>query len=284
MTDDDQRTTTPGTRTDAGDATAPPAPPLLVARGLTRTFTMPRRSPLQPGPVRHALIDADLDVGAGESVALIGESGSGKSTLVRLLLALDTATAGTVTFDGHAVTPGRASGLRWLRRQTGIVMQDPFSSLDPRMRVGDTVAEPLRALRVEGDHRAMTAEVLERVGLSPADVDAWPHEFSGGQRQRIALARAIVHRPRLLIGDEPMSALDVTVRAQILTLLRELRDDLGLSLLLVSHDIGLVQHLADRVAVLQSGRVVEQGPTDEVLRHPRHAYTRSLIDSVPTLD
>jgi len=266
------------------DRTTAPAPPLLVASGLTRTFTLPRRSPFRPGPVRHALVDADLEVAAGESVALIGESGSGKSTLVRLLLALDRATSGTVTFDGRTVAPDRASRLRWLRRQTGIVLQDPYASLDPRMRVGDTVAEPLRALRVEGDHDRLVAEMLERVGLSAHDAEAWPHEFSGGQRQRIALARALVHRPRLLIGDEPMSALDVTVRAQILELLRELRDERGLSLLLVSHDIGLVQHLADRVAVLRDGHIVEQGPTDDVLRRPRHDYTRTLVDSVPTLD
>lgn len=266
------------------DRTTDAAPPLLVARGLTRTFTLPRRSPFQPGPVRHALVDADLEVAAGESVALIGESGSGKSTLVRLLLALDRATSGTVTFDGRPVAPDRASRLRWLRRQTGIVLQDPFSSLDPRMRVGDTIAEPLRALGVDGDHDRLVAEMLDRVGLAPGDAEAWPHEFSGGQRQRIALARALVHGPRLLIGDEPMSALDVTVRAQILELLRELRDERGLALLLVSHDIGLVQHLADRVAVLRDGRIVEQGATDDVLRRPQHAYTRTLVDSVPTLD
>ena len=267
-----------------GAGQAPVVAPLLVGQGLTRTFTLPRRSPFQPGPVRHALVDADLAVGAGESVALIGESGSGKSTLVRLLLALDAPTAGTVTFDGRTVEPARASRLRWFRRETGVVLQDPYSSLDPRMRVGDTVAEPLQHLRVAGDHRAMVAEVLGRVGLEPQDAERWPHELSGGQRQRVALARAVVHRPRLLVGDEPMSALDVTVRAQIIDLLRELRADLGLSLLLVSHDIGLVQHLADRVSVLRDGRVVEQGTTDDVLRRPQHEYTRSLVASVPTID
>jgi len=273
-----------GSTDAARGASGPTASPLLSGRGLTRTFRLPRRSPFQPGPVRHALVDADLDVGPGESVALIGESGSGKSTLVRLLLALDRPTDGAVTFDGRPVEPGRAAQLRWFRRQTGVVLQDPYSSLDPRMRVGDTVAEPLRHLHVAGDHRALVAEVLERVGLDAADAERWPHEFSGGQRQRIALARAVVHRPRLLVGDEPMSALDVTVRAQIIELLRELRTDLGLSLLLVSHDIGLVQHLADRVAVLRDGRVVEQGATDDVLRRPQHEYTRSLIASVPTID
>ena len=274
--------TRPGSLSDEPGEQA--AGPLLRGRGLTRTFTLPRRSPFQPGPVRHALIDADLDVGAGESVALIGESGSGKSTLVRLLLALDSPSAGSVTFDGRPVAPGRAAGLRWFRRQTGVVLQDPYSSLDPRMLVGDTVAEPLRHLGVPGDHPAMVGDVLERVGLGRRDAERWPHELSGGQRQRVALARAVVHGPRLLVGDEPMSALDVTVRAQILGLLQELRDDLGLSLLLVSHDIGLVQHLADRVAVLRDGSIVEQGATDDVLRRPRHPYTQSLVAAVPTID
>jgi ABC-type glutathione transport system ATPase component len=276
-------TAEPSPAAAAAAAAAAPAEPLLSGRGLSRTFTLPRRSPFQPGPVRHALVDADLDVGRGESVALIGESGSGKSTLVRLLLALDRPTTGTVTFDGREVRPDRASRLRWLRRRTGVVLQDPYSSLDPRMRIGDVVAEPLRLLHVPGDHRRMVAEVLDRVGLDPRSVDLWPHELSGGQRQRVALARAVVHGPDLLVGDEPMSALDVTVRAQILRLLAELRRDLGLSLLIVSHDVGLVQHLSDRVAVLQGGRIVEQGATADVLGRPQHPYTRQLIASVPTL-
>jgi ABC-type glutathione transport system ATPase component len=276
-------TAEPSPAAAAAAAAAAPAEPLLSGRGLSRTFTLPRRSPFQPGPVRHALVDADLDVGRGESVALIGESGSGKSTLVRLLLALDRPTTGTVTFDGREVRPDRASRLRWLRRRTGVVLQDPYSSLDPRMRIGDVAAEPLRLLHVPGDHRRMVAEVLDRVGLDPRSVDLWPHELSGGQRQRVALARAVVHGPDLLVGDEPMSALDVTVRAQILGLLAELRRDLGLSLLIVSHDVGLVQHLSDRVAVLQGGRIVEQGVAADVLGRPQHPYTRQLIASVPTL-
>nr|WP_239452049.1 ATP-binding cassette domain-containing protein [Frondihabitans sp. PAMC 28766] len=237
-----------------------------------------------PGVVRHALVDASLTVGEGESVGLIGESGSGKSTLVRILLALDAASAGTVSFDGQPVRPGRARDLRWLRRQTGIVLQDPYASLDPRMRAFDIVAEPLQALHVEGDHRALVTSMLDRVGLGTWSLDRYPHEFSGGQRQRIALARALVHRPRLLVGDEPLSALDVTVRAQILTLLAELRDEMGLSLLIVSHDLGLVNHLSDRVAVMQGGRIVEQGSTHQVLHAPQHDYTRRLIAAVPTLD
>lgn len=262
--------------------------PLLEARGVGRDFVLPRQSLFTPGAVRHAVVDASLAVGVGESVGLIGESGSGKSTLVRILLALDRASAGTVTFDSRPVEPGRARDLRWLRRQTGIVLQDPYSSLDPRMRVLDIVAEPLRALDVPGDHRALVLAELDRVGLAAGAFDAlldrYPHEFSGGQRQRIAIARALVHSPRLLVGDEPLSALDVTVRAQILELLASLRDERGLALLIVSHDLGLVNHLSDRVAVMKGGRIVEQGPTHDVLHAPTHEYTRRLIAAVPTLD
>jgi ABC-type glutathione transport system ATPase component len=257
---------------------------LLEATGVSRDFVLPRRSLFTPGAVRHAVVDASLRVDVGESVGLIGESGSGKSTLVRLLLALDSPTAGTISFDSRPVVPGPASRLRWLRRETGIVLQDPYSSLDPRMRVLDIVAEPLRALAVAGDHGALVRGILDRVGLTGDILDRYPHEFSGGQRQRIALARALVHSPRLLVGDEPLSALDVTVRAQILELLRELRDGLGLSLLTVSHDLGLVNHLSDRVAVMHSGRIVEQGATHEVLHAPKDDYTKRLIQAVPTLD
>ncbi|RKR73759.1 ATP-binding cassette domain-containing protein [Frondihabitans australicus] len=256
---------------------------LLAGSGIGRDFTLPRQSLFTPGAVRHAVVDASLEVGDGETVGLIGESGSGKSTLVRILLALDTPTTGRVQFDGRPVAPGRAGALRWFRRQTGVVLQDPYASLDPRMRVFDTVREPLRALDVPGSHRALVAEMLDRVGLPSAAADRYPHEFSGGQRQRIALARALVHGPRLLVGDEPLSALDVTVRAQILQLLRELRDERGLAMLIVSHDLGLVNHLADRVAVMRAGRIVEQGATEAVLRAPKDPYTRALIAAVPTL-
>ncbi|ROQ41333.1 peptide/nickel transport system ATP-binding protein [Frondihabitans sp. PhB188] len=258
--------------------------PLLVGIGIGRDFVLPRQTLFTPGVVRHAVVDASLSVGVGESVGLIGESGSGKSTLVRILLALDRATAGTVEFDGRPIAPGTASSLRWFRRQTGVVLQDPYASLDPRMRVLDIVSEPLRALDIPGNHTATVIETLDRVGLTMAVLDRYPYEFSGGQRQRIALARALVHGPRLLVGDEPLSALDVTVRAQILELLAELRDEMGLALLIVSHDLGLVDHLADRVAVMNGGRIVEQGATSDVLRSPQDPYTQKLIAAVPTLD
>ncbi|MET0297346.1 MAG: ATP-binding cassette domain-containing protein [Microbacterium sp.] len=260
-------------------------PVLLRARGLTRRYRSPRTTLFERPTSTTALDDADLDVREGSAVGIIGESGSGKSTLVRLLLALDSPTAGTVEFDGRSVDgAARAKDLHWLRRETGIVFQDPYASLDPRMSVGRIVAEPLWALDIEGDRRARVREVLDDVGLEPAMADRFPHEFSGGQRQRIALARAIVHRPRLLIGDEPLSALDVTVRAQILALLGELRARDGLTLVMVSHDIGVVQNLCDEVVVMKDGRIVEEGPTEKVLLTPQVAYTRRLLASIPAID
>lgn len=261
------------------------AGPLISARGLTRRYRV-RGGGI--GAARRetvALDDVDIDVRAGSAMGIIGESGSGKSTLVRLLLGLDTPSAGTVTIDGRPVD-ARASArrLHWLRRRTGIVFQDPYASLDPRMSVGRIIAEPLWALGVDGDRRARVHEVLADVGLDSGAADRYPHEFSGGQRQRIALARAIVHRPGILVGDEPLSALDVTVRAQILDVLRELRRRDGLTLLLVSHDIGVVQNLCDEVVVMTEGRIVEEGPTEKVLLQPQAAYTRRLLASVPVID
>ncbi|MDE0547257.1 ABC transporter ATP-binding protein [Microbacterium sp. C7(2022)] len=258
---------------------------LLSARGLTRRFSSPRPSLFARGGETTALDDADVDVREGSALGVIGESGSGKSTLVRLLLGLDVPSAGSVTFDGRPVDArSSARSLHWLRRQTGIVFQDPYASLDPRMNIGRIVSEPLWALGFDGDRRARVADVLVDVGLDADMVDRYPHEFSGGQRQRIALARALVHRPRLLVGDEPLSALDVTVRAQILELLVKLRARDGLTLLMVSHDIGVVQNLCDDVIVMTEGRIVEEGPTEKVLWEPQTAYTRRLLASIPVID
>ncbi|MET0812114.1 MAG: ATP-binding cassette domain-containing protein [Microbacterium sp.] len=257
---------------------------LLTARGLSRVYRSPGASFGRP-VLTTALEDADIDVAEGSAVGIIGESGSGKSTLVRLLLGLDAPSSGTVSFDGRRVdAAASARSLHWLRRETGIVFQDPYASLDPRMSVGRIVGEPLWALGIEGDRRARVREVLEDVGLEASMADRFPHEFSGGQRQRIALARAIVHRPRVLVGDEPLSALDVTVRAQILALLGELRERDGLTLIMVSHDIGVVQNLCDEVVVMKDGRIVEEGPTEKVLLQPQVAYTRRLLASIPTID
>jgi ABC-type glutathione transport system ATPase component len=258
---------------------------LIRARGLTRRYPGPRTRLFGAREHTTALEDADIDVREGSAVGIIGESGSGKSTLVRLLLALDAPNEGSVEFDGRPLDPSAPPrSLHWLRRQTGMVFQDPYASLDPRMSVGRIVGEPLWALGIEGDRRARVREVLEDVGLEADMAERFPHEFSGGQRQRIAIARAIAHRPRVLVGDEPLSALDVTVRAQILELLSELRTRDGMTLLLVSHDIGVVQNLCDDVVVMKDGRIVEEGPTEKVLLQPQVSYTRRLLASIPVID
>lgn len=256
--------------------------PIIRAAGLGRTHPAPR-----PQRSTTALEPTDLAVEEGGSLGIIGESGSGKSTLVRLLLGLDRPTSGTVEVAGRAVDArASARSLRWLRRMTGIVFQDPYASLDPRMGVGGIVAEPLRALGLEpdaGSRRDRVRRALESVGLDADAARRFPHEFSGGQRQRIALARAIVHRPRILVGDEPLSALDVTVRARIIELLRGLRAETGMTLVMVSHDIGVVQSLCERVVVMHDGRVVEEGRTADVLRAPQDPYTARLLAAIPTL-
>lgn len=258
--------------------------PLLRARELTRRHRNPPTRLFGHATHTVALDGVDLDVAEGDALGIIGESGSGKSTLIRLLLALDRPTRGTVEFDGRIVDArARARALRWLRRDTGVVFQDPYASLDPRMSVGRIVGEPLWALGIDGDRRARVRDVLTAVGLDAAAADRYPHEFSGGQRQRIALARAIVHRPRVLVGDEPLSALDVTVRAQILEVFARLRHDEGMTLLLVSHDIGVVQNLCTRVAVMKDGQIVEEGATASVLTTPSAEYTRRLLAAIPTI-
>lgn len=258
---------------------------LISARGLSKRYRVRTAGPGAPRRETVALDDVDVDVRSGSALGIIGESGSGKSTLVRLLLGLDTPSSGTITIDGRPVDArASARSLHWLRRRTGIVFQDPYASLDPRMSVGRIVGEPLWALDIPGDRRARVREVLSDVGLDADAAERYPHEFSGGQRQRIALARAIAHRPAILVGDEPLSALDVTVRAQILEVLRRLRAEQGMTLLLVSHDIGVVQNLCDDVVVMTEGRIVEEGPTEKVLLQPQAAYTRRLLASVPVID
>lgn len=257
---------------------------LVRAEALTRRHRTPPTRLFAKPAVTTALDAVDLALEEGHALGVIGESGSGKSTLVRLLLGLDKPTSGSVHIDGREVdASASARSLRWLRRETGIVFQDPYASLDPRMSVGRIVGEPLWALGIAGDRRARVREVLTQVGLDGAAADRFPHEFSGGQRQRIALARAIAHRPRILVGDEPLSALDVTVRAQILGLFDRLRQDEGMTIIMVSHDIGVVQNLCDRVVVMKDGRIVERGETASVLRTPRADYTRALLAAIPSI-
>jgi peptide/nickel transport system ATP-binding protein len=257
--------------------------PLLVADGVHRTFRLPRTSLLGPRGERRALRGVDLAVEPGGSIGIVGESGSGKSTLVRILLGLDRATAGEVRFRGAPIAPGAPRRLRSFRREAQVVLQDPLSSLDPRMTVDSIIREPLVCLGVEGDHHRRVREVLGAVGLEPSMRTRYPHEFSGGQQQRIAIARAIAPRPTILVGDEPVSALDVTVRIQILDLLRQLADQYALSLVLVSHDLGVVRYLCDDVVVLRDGEIVERGASADVFRAPSHPYTAALLRAVPRL-
>ncbi|MDX3074211.1 ABC transporter ATP-binding protein [Streptomyces sp. MI02-7b] len=237
------------------------------------------------GSTADAVRDVSLAVEAGESLALVGESGAGKTTLMRLLLGLSRPTVGSVHFDGAGLTLRDREQMRRFRRSVQCVFQDPYSSLDPRRRVGAIVAEPLRSLGIDTRSAALpkAAAALERVGLPADALHRYPHEFSGGQRQRIAIARAVVCHPRVLLADEPVSALDVTTRVKVVDLLAELKREQGLTLVMVSHDLSVVASLCERTAVLEHGRVVEQGDTGQVLGRPAHPYTRRLIDSVPRL-
>ena len=245
---------------------------LLELRGVSYRY---RRGAL-------ALDDVSIAVGEGQSVGLVGESGSGKSTIVRLMLALAKPSSGEVLFEGAPVTAGT---MRHFRASVQTVFQDPYSSLDPRQSIASIVAEPLRSLGIaRGDEaRAMVTASLASVGLGADTLARYPHEFSGGQRQRIAIARATVCHPRLLLADEPVSALDVTTRIQVIDLLAELRASAGLAILMVSHDLSAIAALCDETVVLNAGRVVEQGQTRTILTAPREQYTRRLVEAVPRL-
>ncbi|MBR0678976.1 ATP-binding cassette domain-containing protein [Roseomonas eburnea] len=256
--------------------------PLLSLDGLVKRFPVRDALGRRAGAV-HAVDGVSLSVAQGEVLAIVGESGCGKSTLGRLMLNLIEPDAGTVRFAGEDLTKLSPSALRARRRDMQLIFQDPFASLDPRMTVEQAVAEPLRLHRIvpRNQERARVADLLSRVGLRPELARRWPHEFSGGQRQRIAIARALASQPKLIVGDEPVSALDVSVQAQVVNLLSDLIRDLGLTFVLISHDLGVVRHVADRVAVMYLGRIVEEGPAEDVLSAPRHPYTRALLAAVP---
>ena len=249
--------------------------PLLQVRGLRVEFRG------GAGLVR-AVDGVDLDVSRGAAVGLVGESGSGKSTLVRTLVGFERATAGSALFEGTDLLALRGSAWRPWRRRLQMVFQDPYASLDPRMRVGPLIAEPLAVHGATVDEqRARVADLLERVRLAPALASRRPHELSGGQRQRVGLARALALEPDLLLLDEPVSALDVSVQAQVLSLLGELRESLGLSYLLIAHHLAVVRKLCDRVAVMFAGRIVEEASRDQLFTAPRHPYTRALMEASP---
>jgi ABC-type glutathione transport system ATPase component len=255
----------------------------IRVRDLVREYRRPRTSLTRPGPVVRALRGVSFDVARGERFGIVGESGCGKSTLLRILAGVDRPTSGTVEVDGLDISGLPERRLRPLREKLQLVLQDPMSSLDPRMRVRDIVAEPLVAQSHSGN-RERVAELLRAVGLSEEAADRYPHQFSGGQRQRISIARALAPRPDILLADEPVSALDVSVRAQVLNLVTDLVEDLGLTLVFVSHDLSVVRHLCDRVAVMSEGQVVETGPTRQVYDDPQHPYTQRLVAAVPTIE
>ncbi len=265
---------------------APPAPPLLEVSGLHKEF--PSNGGLL-GFTRHEPIRAvrgvSFELARGETLGLVGESGCGKSTTGRIVARLLEPTAGTVRLAGDDVTSLRGEELRRLRRSVQVIFQDPYGSLDPRFRVRNAVSEPLKAHEwgTAAERKARVAELLDLVGLPQSYASRAPHELSGGQRQRVAIARAIAVNPSLVICDEPVSALDVSIRAQVINLLEDIQDRLGLSYLFIAHDLGLVHHISDRIAVMYLGRIVEVGPADDVYLNPRHPYTRALIASEPQL-
>ncbi len=258
------------------------AAPLLAVQKAVREFRLPRPSPFTAAPVLRAVDAVSLTLAPGESLGIVGESGSGKTTLTRAILGLDGLQSGSIRLAGEVLPAGRAMP-RHLRAQMQAVFQDPFGSFDPRQRVETLVAEPFHLTGRPPDWRERVAEALREVGIDPAAARRHIHAFSGGQRQRIAIARALIVRPRLIVLDEAVSALDVRVRAQVLDLLARLRADHGLAYLFVSHDLNVVRAVTDRVLVMQAGRLVEEGPTARVLAEPRAAYTRALIAASPRL-
>jgi ABC-type oligopeptide transport system ATPase subunit len=263
-----------------------PTEPILAVRDLRREFVVRRSWLGRPGAVVRAVDGVSLSIAAGQTLALVGESGSGKSTLGRCIARLDVPTAGSVRFDGQDVLGLGGTELMRFRRSVQIVFQDPYASLNPRRRVGQAIADGLviHRLLAARDRRERVLELLRRVGLRPDHAERYPHQFSGGQRQRIAIARALAVSPRFIIADEPVSSLDVSIRAQILNLLAELQAERSLTYLFISHDLGVVRHFADRVAIMQSGRLVEEGPCDQIFADPRHPYTQALLRAVPRPD
>jgi oligopeptide/dipeptide ABC transporter ATP-binding protein len=262
--------------------------PLLRAEGLKKHFAV------EQGFIDrlvgdkewvHAVDGVDLRLGERETLGVVGESGCGKSTLGRTLSRLYEPTAGTIHFDGEDISEAEGKRLKALRKDVQVIFQDPLSSLNPRKTVGEIVAKPLSvhdiATGEEKDKRV--AELFEEVGLSPELRDRYPHEFSGGQRQRVGIARALAVEPKLIIADEPVSALDVSVQAQIINLMKQLQDDYGLSYVFIAHDLSVVRHVSDRIAVMYLGKVVEEGETTDIFKSPAHPYTRSLLAAIPSV-
>jgi oligopeptide/dipeptide ABC transporter ATP-binding protein len=235
----------------------------------------------------HAVDGVSFDVRAGETLGLVGETGCGKSTTARLVLRLLEATSGSVRFEGEEVTTVGRARMKELRREMQMIFQDPYSSLNPRKTVGSIISEPFEIHQIEKDdakRKRRVQELMETVGLNPEHYNRFPHEFSGGQRQRIGVARAIALRPKLVVADEPVSALDVSIQAQIINLLRQLQRELGLTIIFIAHDLSVVRHVCDRVAVMYLGKIVEMAGAEELFDHPRHPYSGALLSAVPVPD
>jgi peptide/nickel transport system ATP-binding protein len=262
------------------------APALLEVAGVTKHFPVRRGLFGAARAVVHAVEEVSFSIGAGETLGLVGESGCGKSTLGRLVLRLVDATRGSIRWRGQSIEGLRGRAMRPFRRELQAVFQDPYASLNPRMRAGDIVAEPIRNFEsaTKAAIRERVAALFERVGLREDQLAKYPYEFSGGQRQRLGIARALAPRPRLIVCDEPVSALDVSVQAQVINLLEDLQREFGLSYLFVAHDLAVVEHISQRVAVMYLGRIVEIAPTESVFASPRHPYTEALLSAVPVAD
>jgi oligopeptide/dipeptide ABC transporter ATP-binding protein len=268
-------------------APAPSATPLVRLRGVKKYFPITQGVIFQREVARvHAVDGVDLDIHQGETLGVVGETGCGKSTLARVITRLLPITEGTVEFDGQDVTKLGGKGLRALRREIQMIFQDPYSSLNPRKRVGTIIGDPfaIHGIGEGSDRKRRVQELMEVVGLNPEHYNRFPNEFSGGQRQRIGVARALALRPRLIICDEPVSALDVSIQAQIINLLNDLQDEFGLTYMFIAHDLSVVRHISDRVAVMYLGKVVELADSGRLYRHASHPYAAALLSAVPVAD